>query len=211
MLKAKNQLEEIKFAWQIERLGDLIENLYCLHCNESVCFVDATLKVKHFRHYPYSKCLYRLIDNKKETIRHLQMKEYFIKKFNILPQNVEKVLTDCGRIADIFVLPNIVIELQASNITRKSFIKRTLAYTAKGYSVLWIFDSALELNPLLEELVRQLYFRRKYLMIANELAVFYENSDCLLSGSDFYLKLRTATPMLLGCIPIRVAIFNDKK
>lgn len=129
LLTSYRDIEEIKNS----------KNLECPNCLEKTIFVNAELKIKHFRHWK-RLCSYF---TEPETETHMKMKKEIAE---ILAPNgqitLEKKIEN--RITDIeIIMPTgqkIAVECQASAINYSNFMERTKDLNRNDHSVLWIFD-----------------------------------------------------------------------
>jgi len=162
MLKAKHKHSDtFKISWQdkINKEDDYI----CPDCRKEVIFVDATFKIKHFRH----KAENGSCNHEPESKRHLEMKMHVCDHFpDYSPKEILEVNLGFGK-PDIYIKDKkIAIECQASPISVKKFIERTLNYHKNNIHVLWIWDYNLYLSNkgirMLWNIVRPLYFGRIY-------------------------------------------------
>lgn len=112
--------------------------LSCPSCEQKMIFVNATLKIKHFRH-ERTECIYKTEPDSKT---HMNMKKEISE---ILKENgritLEKKIG--SNITDIAIETptnqKIAVECQASPITFNEFMTRTKNLNKEGWSVLWIF------------------------------------------------------------------------
>jgi len=140
MLKAiEKETGEYKIAWLdcIAREWEFI----CPECKEKVVFVNATHKIKHFRHLIKSNC-----DPEPETQKHIEMKKFIIEKMNLDPRKNLEVGLGFAR-PDIYCEKSstfkVAIEVQHSPISYEKFLERTVNYRKNNIHVLWIFDDCL--------------------------------------------------------------------
>ena len=131
-------------------------NLICPHCKQKVIFVNATKKIKHFRHHLKSEC-----DFEPETQRHIEMKLFMKNKLPHLKleYNLKFAVPDLYDKID-----NVAIEVQHSKISKEKFLERCYNYSKRGIFVLWIFDDCL-LKENCPEFIREaheIYMGRIY-------------------------------------------------
>ena len=76
--------------------------------------------------------------------------------------SIEKVLSELGQIADLFVGDSLALEVQCSRLSQQRLRERTCAYHQAGYEVRWLLGEELWLNGRLTDLQRDfLYFTAK--------------------------------------------------
>ena len=76
--------------------------------------------------------------------------------------SIEKVLSEMGQIADLFVGDSLALEVQCSRLSQQRLRERTRAYHQAGYEVRWLLGEELWLNGRLTDLQRDfLYFTAK--------------------------------------------------
>jgi len=176
-------------AFDIERNEDILGNeaikgkeYICPCCKESVSFVDAIFKVKHFRHKIERHC-----ETEPETIEHIQMKQFFIDTLNLNKGQIEVNLGFAR--PDIYLEKDkIAIEVQNSPISYLDFMIRNEKYTENGIYVLWIFNLDL-LNPNVSEFLKkahELYFGRVYFFDKESiLPIHFERRGRWIEPNDF--------------------------
>lgn len=151
------------------------KELICPYCREKVIFVDATERIKHFRHEAESDCAFE-----PETPRHIEMKQIILDKLNL---DIDSLEVPLGfGVPDILDKENrIAIEVQHSALSKEKFIERTQNYTKRNIYPLWIFDEKLvnkyiKIEQHNHTLIRvpsflkkahQLYFGRIYTLPTN--------------------------------------------
>ena len=118
------------------RLLSRNKRLVCPVCRNSVIYRKGS-KVPHFAHY-YTKshCYW-----KPETEIHLLGKEMV---YNIcirqgLECELEKAFPEIQQIADVFIKPNIVIEIQTSRVTKEELAQRRTRYQSIGLKDFWFW------------------------------------------------------------------------
>lgn len=115
--------------------------IMCPECGSQVIFKNGSLKVAHFAHKPSSDCYY----GTGESEAHMLMKKNFYEKLKTRYPKINATIEDGsfnGRRADLSIKgknKNVVVEFQASKITTKEIIERTIDYNIQGFYVLWIF------------------------------------------------------------------------
>jgi len=154
----------------------------CPTCKKKLIFINATLKIKHFRHKKKSKCNFE-----PETERHIQMKKFFIDKLNLSKDNIEVYLGFAK--PDIFLQnSNIAIEVQHSTLTYSEFIYRTTRYSNNNIYTLWIFDNNLlktNISSVLKK-AHELYFGRVYIFFKDSIFPVHFNSIGRWIDNDYF-------------------------
>ena len=143
------------------------ENFICPHCKTKVIFVNAIFKIKHFRHKTKFNCEYE-----PETEVHIMMKKRMIDFLCLNPKECLEVNLGFA-IPDIYIKnKKIAIECQASQISVRKFMERTLNYNKNGIGVLWIWDINLFREHkgirLFLNIIKPLYQNRIYFIGRNE-------------------------------------------
>lgn len=169
MLIAKYKKEDKNVVSYKER--DFIlknrKDFICPHCKDKVIYADAIFKIKHFRHKAKRVC-----ESEPETETHIQMKKFICEFLNENPKQVlEKNLG--FSIPDLYIKDKrIAIECQASQISIRKFIERSINYHKNGVFVLWIWDYDLvrrkKCQRLFNKILRRMYHNRIY---------FYDNEN----------------------------------
>lgn len=138
MIIAKNNI----IAWETTKEAG---PFYCPECGEVVILKAGNKKIHHFAHKPESKCIYRT----NESIEHLTAKkaiyEYLIRQPNCTKCEMERRLGDVRPDISLYIdnIP-VVIEIQNSDISIDTIIKRMTSYTRKSISVIWILTKKLK-------------------------------------------------------------------
>lgn len=129
-LTAKNINGDRVYSWEID---DKTQEYFCRDCREQLIFVDAELKIKHFRHKSYSQC-----ETEPETFEHAHYKKIIFEKIKTLNIGHPELEYWIGKQkADIFwekggcLKYNIVFEVQASNYNLSDFEQKINAYAYK--------------------------------------------------------------------------------
>jgi len=133
------------------------QKIRCL-CGKPLTFVDATVKIPHFRHRR-GNCL--VIGAERDTETHNHGLEYLgqLLRKSLSGATVEKERTFKVRLglrrSDIFAkLPDgktICYELQCSPLSLAEFAERIAAYRSLGHRVVWIFGpdaSGIRITPI---------------------------------------------------------------
>ena len=171
------------------------ENFICPNCKTKVIYVDVTFKIKHFRHKKLRNCNYE-----PETETHLFMKKRMCEFFNLNPKEVCEFNLNFA-IPDLYLKDKkVAIECQASQISVKNFVERTLTYHQNGIFVLWIWDWNLWKNNkgirMMESIVKPLYQNRIY-FIKNGFIFSYQ-----FTGPNICIEIQKPTLCLIeGGIP----------
>lgn len=154
MLKAINENGLIKISW-LDKI-DVEERFFCPECKQEVIFVNATFKIKHFRHKVENNC-----DPEPETEKHLEMKKFMMENLGWDKNNLEVGL---GFARPDLYKDSIAIEVQHSPLTYYKFMERTKNYADNNIYVLWIFDEVL-IGDLISQFIKkahEIYFGRIY-------------------------------------------------
>jgi hypothetical protein len=134
MLKAKEKnSNKIIYAWDV----GIRQEYSCPICNNDVLFVNAQLKIKHFRHRIEPTDFL----HESESIEHDTMKK-FIRDLLITkyPDTDIEVVNGEHR-ADVWTeIGKLVIECQCSPIDISDFNSRTKYWESKGFRVIWIWS-----------------------------------------------------------------------
>jgi hypothetical protein len=152
---------------------DLIEKrqeFKCRFCNQPMSFVDAQIKIKHFRHKTKILC-----DYEPETEEHERYKEIvyqFLKSKNYGEVYIEHSI---GKfIADIYLkrpghCNDMVFEIQATNYDIVKFEKKINSYAFRKFVVIYIFIGNNFFNEIkpniytLKEIEKRIFTRKIYL------------------------------------------------
>jgi len=125
---------KIVYSWDVGKWSENAKDsatFVCPYCFGEMIFVDAKLKVKHFRHL--SRCPYEV---EPETQDHMQMKKVvfdWLSRFG--KADVEVAIGN--NIADV-VCGDLVVEVQRSNLSAKELLERTRNYSSCGYYAMWL-------------------------------------------------------------------------
>jgi competence CoiA-like predicted nuclease len=111
----------------------------CPHCQSEMLYVDATMKVKHFRHDVKGDCNY-----KPESELHLKTKELLYKKLKQANSttfiDVEHKVEGVGY-PDVFLITQgkeVAVEIELSNGSFNHWFSKTLGYTSRGIYSFWV-------------------------------------------------------------------------
>jgi len=121
------------------KLSEKRQGFICRFCGQPMIFVDAQLKIKHFRHKTESSC-----DYEPETEEH---ENYKWLVYNMLiNKRIGEVFVEhrIGNvIADIYMdregWPNIVFEIQATNYSPLKYEEKIRSYAFRRLLVVYIF------------------------------------------------------------------------
>lgn len=167
-LIAKNSEGVEVYSWEVE---DKNREYFCRDCKEQFIFVDADLKVKHFRHKTDSQC-----EPEPETFEHAYYKKAIFEKIRELNIGHPKLEHWIGKEkSDIFwekggcLKYNIVFEVQASNYNLSDFEQKINAYAhKKNLIVVYIFVGSAFCYEIkkniysLKEIEKRIFIERKY-------------------------------------------------
>lgn len=159
MLIAKNQEGNLVSA--LETSLQRKEPYSCPGCQGIVLLRHGQVMCPHFAHKSLQDCQFF---SENESAQHLSLKAALYKSLVNHGENVsiEKVLSEMGQIADLFVGDSLALEVQCSRLSQQRLRERTCAYHQAGYEVRWLLGEELWLNGRLTDLQRDfLYFTAK--------------------------------------------------
>ena len=174
---------------------DINKRYFCCACKERMMFVNALLKIKHFRHY--SKCPW---EHEPESKEHLDMKKFFYDNYSNIKLEVPFNLNGIKRQADVYYEDKkIIIECQASKISSKEMINRIEDYNKLGIAVMFVFHKKLLADDFEEEqgisdfllLASTIFYGRVYIFDGKSiLSVRFSNvyRCCYTRYGEEYLK-----------------------
>ncbi len=142
MLVARDDQGRQVLAWQARagadwRSHDRIH--FCPECGEPVFIKHCVEKITHFSHYPNSSCSY----GAGEGPRHVLMKAAVMDEAKDFEGVRFEEPVVPGRRTDVVIPPaRVVVECQASAMSPDEWRARTRDYSAAGWSVLWVWDTA---------------------------------------------------------------------
>ena len=159
MLIAKNQEGNLVLA--LETCLKRKESYSCPGCQGVVLLRHGQVMCPHFAHKSLQDCQFF---SENESAQHLSLKAALYKSLVNHGEKVsiEKVLSEMGQIADLFVGDSLALEVQCSRLSQQRLRERTCAYHQAGYEVRWLLGEELWLNGRLTDLQRDfLYFTAK--------------------------------------------------
>ena len=159
MLIAKNQEGNLVLA--LETCLKRKESYSCPGCQGVVLLRHGQVMCPHFAHKSLQDCQFF---SENESAQHLSLKAALYKSLVNHGEKVsiEKVLSELGQIADLFVGDSLALEVQCSRLSQQRLRERTCAYHQAGYEVRWLLGEELWLNGRLTDLQRDfLYFTAK--------------------------------------------------
>ena len=159
MLIARNQ--EGKLVSALETSLQRKESYSCPGCQGVVLLRHGQVMCPHFAHKSLQDCQFFL---ENESAQHLSLKAALYKSLVNHGEKVriEKVLSEMGQIADLFVGDSLALEVQCSRLSQQRLRGRTRAYHQAGYEVRWLLGEHLWLGRRLTDLQRDfLYFTAK--------------------------------------------------
>lgn len=159
MLIAKNQEGNLVLA--LETCLKRKESYSCPGCQGVVLLRYGQVMCPHFAHKSLQDCQFF---SENESAQHLSLKAALYKSLVNHGEKVsiEKVLSELGQIADLFVGDYLALEVQCSRLSQQRLRERTCAYHQAGYEVRWLLGEELWLNGRLTDLQRDfLYFTAK--------------------------------------------------
>jgi hypothetical protein len=126
--------------WSRQVVSRNVGPFYCPSCKAEMLFVDANLKVKHFRHRVACEC-----DTEPETVEHVRGKESVYDVLKAYFSGKVEVEDPIGRLkADVHWIiggKKVAFEIQATNYDPSVFDEKIAYYTRKGYLTVYLFVS----------------------------------------------------------------------
>lgn len=159
MLIARNQEGNLVSA--LETSLQRKESYSCPGCQGVVLLKHGQVMCPHFAHKSLQDCQFF---SENESAQHLSLKAALYKSLVNHGEKVsiEKVLSEMGQIADLFVGDSLALEVQCSRLSQQRLRERTRAYHQAGYEVRWLLGEDLWLGQRLTGLQRDfLYFTAK--------------------------------------------------
>ena len=159
MLIARNQKGNLVSA--LETSLNRKDSYCCPGCQGVVLLRQGQVMCPHFAHKSLQDCQFF---SENESAQHLSLKSALYKSLVNHGEKVsiEKVLSEMGQIADLFVGDSLVLEVQCSRLSQQRLRERTRAYQQAGYEVRWLLGEDLWLGQRLTGLQRDfLYFTAK--------------------------------------------------
>ena len=159
MLIARNQKGNLVSA--LETSLNREDSYCCPGCQGVVLLRQGQVMCPHFAHKSLQDCQFF---SENESAQHLSLKAALYKSLVNHGEKVsiEKVLSEMGQIADLFVGDSLALEVQCSRLSQQRLRERTRAYHQAGYEVRWLLGEELWLNGRLTDLQRDfLYFTAK--------------------------------------------------
>ena len=156
VLIAKNPEGKLVSALETELNRE--ETYYCPGCQGRVLLRQGQVMCPHFAHISLQDCQFF---SENESAQHLSLKAALYKSLVNHGEKVriEKVLSEIGQIADLFVSDSLALEVQCSRLSQQRLRERTRAYQQAGYEVRWLLGEDLWLGRRLTDLQRDfLYF-----------------------------------------------------
>ena len=154
MLIAKNQEGNLVSA--LETCLKRKESYSCPGCQGVVLLRHGQVMCPHFAHKSLQDCQFF---SENESAQHLSLKAALYKSLVNHGEKVsiEKVLSEMGQIADLFVGDSLALEVQCSRLSQQRLRERTRAYQQAGYEVRWLLGEDLWLGRRLTDLQRVLF------------------------------------------------------
>ena len=159
MLIARNQKGNLVSA--LETSLNRKDSYCCPGCQGVVLLRQGQVMCPHFAHKSLQDCQFF---SENESAQHLSLKAALYKSLVNHGEKVsiEKVLSELGQIADLFVGDSLALEVQCSRLSQQRLRERTHAYHQAGYEVRWLLGEDLWLGQRLTGLQRDfLYFTAK--------------------------------------------------
>lgn len=136
MLYAKNENNVLIHASKANKN----ERYFCTCCSKPVVLKQGHYKRAHFAHEVLHDCFNFSI--KKESSEHLFCKQFIYQLLNEGDCHLEYYMHEIEQIPDVFLLPNIIFEVQLSVISTEMIYMRTKGFHALGHRVFWVVDRA---------------------------------------------------------------------
>ena len=154
MLIAKNQ--EGKLVSALETSLQRKESYSCPGCQGVVLLKHGQVMCPHFAHKSLQDCQFF---SENESAQHLSLKAALYKSLVNHGEKVsiEKVLSEMGQIADLFVGDSLALEVQCSRLSQQRLRERTCAYHQAGYEVRWLLGKYL----IYEDIFGKVYYLTK--------------------------------------------------
>ena len=151
MLIARNQEGKLVSALETSLLRK--ESYSCPGCQGVVLLRHGQVMCPHFAHKSLQDCQFF---SENESAQHLSLKAALYKSLVNHGEKVsiEKVLSEMGQIADLFVGDSLALEVQCSRLSQQRLRERTRAYHQAGYKVRWLLGEDLWLGQRLTGLQR---------------------------------------------------------
>ena len=159
MLIARNQKGNLVSA--LETSLNREDSYCCPGCQGVVLLRQGQVMCPHFAHKSLQDCQFF---SENESAQHLSLKAALYKSLVNHGEKVsiEKVMSEMGQIADLFVGDSLALEVQCSRLSQQRLRERTRAYHQAGYEVRWLLGEDLWLGQRLIGLQRDfLYFTAK--------------------------------------------------
>lgn len=159
------------YSWLISDREKRLQ-YFCRDCSEPLSFVDATLKIKHFRHRADSLC-----QPEPETVDHLYYKKQVFETIRALDKGTAHLEHPVGSMkADVYWEKNVlhyhkvVFEIQASNYAMSDFETKIKYYAhRKNLVVIYLFVGENFLKEVsdniftLKEIEKRIFIEKSYL------------------------------------------------
>jgi len=149
-------------------LIDKKQEFSCRFCKLSMSFVDATQKIKHFRHRVKSSCNYE-----RETEEHEIHKYLVYKKLKAAGYGEVFIEHPVGKlIADVYwdrgEMPDVAFEIQATNYSIAKYEEKIRYYAFRNLLVVYIFVGDVFCNEVrpniysLKEIEKRIFDEKAY-------------------------------------------------
>lgn len=131
-----------------------LETFYCPSCQSPVRLKKGQIKCWHFAHIAGEQA-YCHTENESEEHLFLKAKLYktLSKDYDV---EIEKYLAKTNQVIDVFVSPQLALEVQCSSISSSKLTERSLQYQEQGLYVVWLLGERLWLKKRLSPLQRRL-------------------------------------------------------
>ena len=155
MLIARNQKGNLVSA--LETSLNREDSYCCPGCQGVVLLRQGQVMCPHFAHKSLQDCQFF---SENESAQHLSLKAALYKSLVNHGEKVsiEKVLSEMGQIADLFVGDSLALEVQCSRLSQQRLRERTRAYQQAGYEVRWLLGEDLWLGRRLTDLQRDFFY-----------------------------------------------------
>lgn len=135
MLLANDQNKNRIIAWDAEKGQDY----FCPECGQEVVLKQGKIKIAHYAHKTESTCSYQV----KETELHLRIKKDIYDDLSKRPDcyrcELERRLDGVRPDISLFIGSSpVAIEIQRSDISIDTIIRRTMRYSELKINLLWV-------------------------------------------------------------------------
>ena len=137
-----NDINNVRcISYDLPENTDIRQKWTCPNCKETMSFVNANTKIKHFRHFADSKCLH----TEPESEEHISLKLSIYNDLKRKGYKCEYEVKIGHHIVDIVAVSpagkKYAIECQVSIISSEEVLDRNKDYTEAGFNCLWILHT----------------------------------------------------------------------